>query len=163
MAEILIKAVDATHPDPVKDRRACHKKGDPVEIREDGAEWCAYECLPKFYVFKLPGVSVEQAGKYIEPHMEPVVKAQAWLLERYQEALLAGSYGDFISPPTMLGQRLDGGDVVVDLEGPVMEVITCRKYNFPFWSKVPATALDAISKTAWKVVDIDPADIKVKT
>ncbi len=48
MARLLIKAVDATHPDPAKDKRACYKHGDVVVVREDGHEWSPGEGLPAF-------------------------------------------------------------------------------------------------------------------
>lgn len=67
MAEILIKAVDATHPDPVKDKRGCYKKGDPVVVMPNGHNWGNAECLPTFYVFRIPGLTVEEARQYIEP------------------------------------------------------------------------------------------------
>lgn len=37
MAELLIKAVDATHPNPTKDQRGCYKRGDVVMVLENGA------------------------------------------------------------------------------------------------------------------------------
>lgn len=36
--DLVIKAVDATHPDPVKDARGCYKRGDIVAVVRDGAE-----------------------------------------------------------------------------------------------------------------------------
>lgn len=39
MAEILVKAVDATNPDTEKDRRGCYKKGYPVVVMLDGHIW----------------------------------------------------------------------------------------------------------------------------
>lgn len=72
MAEILIKAIDATHPDPEKDRRGCYKRGMPVVVMPDGHQWGKDERLPKFVVIKLPGVSVEKVRKYIEPELAPV-------------------------------------------------------------------------------------------
>ncbi len=56
MAELLIKAIDATHADPDIDRRGCYKTGDVVVVREDGHEWGALERPPIFRVLRLPGV-----------------------------------------------------------------------------------------------------------
>lgn len=67
MAEFLVKAIDAIHNDPVKDARGCYKSGDIVVVMPDGHSWGNEECLPVFYVFSIPGLSVEQAKKYIEP------------------------------------------------------------------------------------------------
>ena len=36
MAEFLIKAIDDTHSDPVKDKRGSYKRGDIVQVYEDG-------------------------------------------------------------------------------------------------------------------------------
>lgn len=50
MAELLIKAIDATHGDAEKDRRGCYKRGDVVIVQDDGHEWGRKEGLPKFVV-----------------------------------------------------------------------------------------------------------------
>lgn len=65
-AELLVKAIDATHRNTVKDKAGCYKRGDPVVAMKDGHEWGKEERLPKFFVIKLPGISVKDAGKYIE-------------------------------------------------------------------------------------------------
>lgn len=70
MAEILIKAIDHTHPYPDKDRRGAYKRGMPVVVMPDGHEWGREERLPKFIVLKIPGVSVEKVKKYIDPQLE---------------------------------------------------------------------------------------------
>lgn len=67
MAEFLIKALDSTHPVPEKDQRGCYKMGDIVSVQPDGHAWGVEECLPKFYVFKVPGLSVEDALQYAVP------------------------------------------------------------------------------------------------
>jgi hypothetical protein len=67
MAELLIKAVDATHSDPAKDSRGCYKRGDPVVAMPDGHSWGVREGLPKFVLLKVPGVTVAQAQQYIAP------------------------------------------------------------------------------------------------
>lgn len=66
MVELLVKAVDATHPDPVIDRQGCFKKGDPVVIAEDGHRWGAKEGTPLFVIAKIPGVSVDAAKHYMQ-------------------------------------------------------------------------------------------------
>ena len=66
MAEILFKAIDATNPDPDKDRRGCYKKGYPVVVMQDGHTWGTEEALPKFIIVKCPEVTVEQCKQYIE-------------------------------------------------------------------------------------------------
>jgi hypothetical protein len=58
MAELLIKAIDASNPDPSKDESGCYKKGDIVHVSDDGHEWGSQEGLPTFVVVKCPGVPV---------------------------------------------------------------------------------------------------------
>lgn len=70
MCEILIKAIDTSHVDPLKDRIGCYKRGDIVGVEEDGYEWGACERLPKFYLVKIPGLSVVIARKYERMEME---------------------------------------------------------------------------------------------
>lgn len=38
MCEIIVKAIDVTNPDPVRDRRGCYKKGYPVAVYPDGTK-----------------------------------------------------------------------------------------------------------------------------
>ena len=59
MAELLVKAIDATHPDPTKDQRGCWKRGMIVEIRPDGCIYGTAETLPTFYKIKLPLVPMD--------------------------------------------------------------------------------------------------------
>jgi len=66
MAEILVKAIDATHVDPIKDRQGCYKCGDPVVVFDDGHAWGNEECPPKFVIVKVPGTA-EEVKHLIEP------------------------------------------------------------------------------------------------
>ncbi len=47
MPELLIKAIDASHPNPMKDA-ACYKRGYVVAIMPDGHVWGREEGLPTF-------------------------------------------------------------------------------------------------------------------
>ena len=67
MAEMLVKAIDATHPNPDKDRRGCYKRGMPVVVMDDGHEWGKEERLPKFVIIKIPLTSKDKIMKYIDP------------------------------------------------------------------------------------------------
>jgi len=67
MAEILIKAIDATHSDLEKDQRGCYKRGMPVVVMPDGHKWGNAECPPTFVIVKIPGVSIEKVASYILP------------------------------------------------------------------------------------------------
>lgn len=71
MAELLFKAVDAIHGDPVKDARGCYKRGDLVLVRDDGWGWGSDETKPpasggKFVVIKIAGVSAAQVAAYVQ-------------------------------------------------------------------------------------------------
>jgi hypothetical protein len=72
MAEILVKAVDATHPDPVKDQRGCYKRGMFVAVKPDGWEWGALERLPQFAIIKIPTIPVATVEKYMASVSETV-------------------------------------------------------------------------------------------
>lgn len=67
MAEILIKAQNNSHPDAEKSRRGCWKRGYPVVVMPDGHPWGKEEGLPKFYILKVPLISVDKIRKYITP------------------------------------------------------------------------------------------------
>ncbi len=56
MAELLIKATDAHHHDPIKDRRGCYKRGDPVIAFRDGWSWGRLETIPTFWRIRVPNV-----------------------------------------------------------------------------------------------------------
>lgn len=73
MAELLIKAIDATHKDPVKDKAGSYKRGDVVVVMPDGHVWGKEERLPKFMVVKIPDLSVKDAMKYIESETDGLV------------------------------------------------------------------------------------------
>lgn len=63
MAEILVKAQDATHANSDKDRRGCYKRGDPVVVKPDGWEWGKLEGPPGFVVIRVLNLSVEEASE----------------------------------------------------------------------------------------------------
>jgi hypothetical protein len=69
MAEVLIKAVDAAHADPVKDAR-CYKRGDPVVVQPDGFAWGRLELLPPadggaFVRVRINGIAPEQVRQFM--------------------------------------------------------------------------------------------------
>jgi hypothetical protein len=69
MCELLIKAVDTENPDEDKDRQGCYKCGMVAAVMPDGHEWGKAECLPKFAIIKIPGISVDKTVKYMQPHL----------------------------------------------------------------------------------------------
>ncbi len=115
MCEIICKAIDATHPDPVKDQRGCYKRGMPVAVYPDGTRWGNEEKLPKFFIIKLPGIPVEDAQKYVESHQEPqpqTMKLNKLVWERSQTM---GIYYPFLSMPTVIGDTSKTETITVNM------------------------------------------------
>jgi hypothetical protein len=69
MAELLILAFDTNNKDAAKDVFA-YKKGHVISVQPDGHTWGKEECLPKFYIVKLPKVSVADVKKYLDPKID---------------------------------------------------------------------------------------------
>ena len=116
MTELLIKAIDATHPDPEKDRRGCYKRGDIVQVYEDGR--CTEPPSPdsKMVIVKVPGLSVELARKYADSHNEPQQQTRTWNKPDYDKAVASSVYDEFISAPTVLAQREEQATIKVSAE-----------------------------------------------
>ena len=53
MCEILVRAVDGTCGDPTANPR----RGNPVVVQPDGHVWGDCECLPEYFIVKIPGLS----------------------------------------------------------------------------------------------------------
>jgi hypothetical protein len=106
MCEIIVKAVDVTHSDPVKDRRGCYKRGYPVAVYPDGTRWGNEERLPKFVIIKIPGVPVDHplVQKYIGQHEEPRQQTLKWNKLEWEKRQGTGEYYPFLSVPTVLGE-----------------------------------------------------------
>lgn len=64
--EMLIKTVDAHHPDLNVDTAGCYKKGDIVCIMPEGHEWGRLECLPRFLVVKAD-LTDKEADELVSP------------------------------------------------------------------------------------------------
>jgi hypothetical protein len=91
MAEFLIKAVNATHADPLKDQRGCYKRGDIVMVQENGFEWGSLEALPpaqggKFVVVRISDVTVEQVKTFVQNKLAGVPNADISMSELDVEA-----------------------------------------------------------------------------
>ena len=59
MARLLVFDIDVTHPEQIKDREACFKRGDVVWIAEDGHEFSAAERQHPFRIIDLPGPAAD--------------------------------------------------------------------------------------------------------
>ncbi len=69
--DLLLKAVDANHDDPIKDLIGCYKRGDIVAVEEGGFLWGSEEDKPpanggKFVIVTITDKTKAQALKYIE-------------------------------------------------------------------------------------------------
>ena len=61
MCELLVKSVDAIHPDKKINLSSCYKRGDVISIREDGFKWSDGELDSNvFEVVKMQNIPVEQ-------------------------------------------------------------------------------------------------------
>jgi len=69
MAELLVLNFDTSNKDSARDVFA-YKKGHIIDIKPDGHTWGKEECLPKFFVVKLPKVDVKDVQKYLEPKVD---------------------------------------------------------------------------------------------
>jgi len=110
MAQILVKAIDATHADPVKDRRGCYKRGMPVVVMPDSHTWGREEGLPTFVIIKIPGVSVEKVRKYIEPQREDVANEDG-IYPTYRRRLWKFRFDDM--PTAALKKLRDNGELTI--------------------------------------------------
>lgn len=111
MAEFLVKAIDATHKDPVKDVRGCYKRGDIVDVRPDGFEWGKEEAPPKFTIVKCPGMAVADVISYMQPHT--------------QKTKTQDKKGNFIEETITLKRR----QYSVDLDKHDGKALTLQKLN----------------------------------
>ncbi len=82
MAELLVKAISATHAVPIKDQRGCYKRGMPVVVMPDGHLWGNEERLPKFVVIKIPLIGVWAVQKYTAPWMDLTIPSQPETVQR---------------------------------------------------------------------------------
>ena len=110
MAQILVKAIDATHSDATKDRRGCYKRGMPVVVMPDSHTWGREEGLPKFVVIKIPGVSVDRVMKYIAPEKEDTANAGGFY-PTYRRRLWKFRFDDM--PTAALRKLRDNGELTI--------------------------------------------------
>lgn len=146
MAEILIKAVDATHSDPEKDAVGCYKRGDMVVVAPDGHVWGKEEGLPKFVVVKVPGLSVEKARDFIEEQREAATVRRTWMLSTWQEALLSGVYGRFLAQPAVVRYFTVDAVELVELEGQEMCLKKRRAWRL-LVDTLPQSVKDTLAST----------------
>ena len=105
MADILIKATDSTHSDPVKDERGCYKRGDIVEAFEDGKMQTPPVGSP-FVLVRVIGLTKAQANTYIYSHED----AEGNALKRRKFKIRVDDV-----PQTIKDQLRDNREVTVTL------------------------------------------------
>jgi hypothetical protein len=110
MAQILVKAINQNHPDADEDRRGCYKRGMPVVVMPDSHTWGRQECLPKFVIIKLPGVSVDTVRKYIEPEREDTANAEGFY-PTFRRRLWKFRFDDM--PAAALKKLRDNGELTI--------------------------------------------------
>lgn len=101
MAEFLIKAIDANHPDPGIDLAGCYKRGDIVLAKPDGWSWGKCEGPPKFNILKVPGMSIEEAEQYTKPHTELEQKTIEVTKKQYEQDPRCA---EFVEDPEVLSE-----------------------------------------------------------
>ena len=67
MAELLIKAVNHTHPDATIDRQGAYKKGDIIAVEENGFDWPVTMIGQLCVLIKVPGITKTQVQEYTDP------------------------------------------------------------------------------------------------
>jgi len=73
MCELLVKAIDANHPDAEIDKAGCYKTGDVVYIADDNHAWGAGEKdTSMFHIVKMAGVPKESMQYLLNDEKEPI-------------------------------------------------------------------------------------------
>lgn len=136
MAEFLIKKIDATNPDSEKDERGCYKRGDVVQVYEDGE--CKEPPSPnsKMYIVKAPGMSKENAEEYVKSHIEPRPRTEKWNALEWAKAEKEEQYQEFISKPSVLSETEQQQETTVNAKQ-WTDMQAKKDYN-PFWEKPTA-------------------------
>ena len=67
MAQILVKALDSHHVDPIVDKRGCYKFGDPVVVTDDDHKWGSAECIPQFLILKCTDTTLDDIRHLLDP------------------------------------------------------------------------------------------------
>jgi len=88
MCELLIKTVDATHPDPKIDSSSCFKKNDVIAVKEDGFSWGASERNSSiFSIVKMPGIPASQMEYLLNRNIEPLPNSAAMKISALRKEL----------------------------------------------------------------------------
>lgn len=153
MCEILIKAIDATHSDPIKDKRGCYKIGMPVVVMDDNHVWGNAEKWPTFFVLKIPMVTKDKVLKYIDTHIEPRIGIRTWNKLDYDKAIISGIYEGFVSIPIVLSLKTLSTTFIISNEQWV--AVQVKGDYYPFQNKPTATLLSGEVSLTGDVIQVD--------
>jgi hypothetical protein len=64
--ELLLRAVDKTHTDPIENVRGVGKRGFPIVCQPDGHVWGDQETWPNYVYIKVPLISCSKMEKYLQ-------------------------------------------------------------------------------------------------
>jgi hypothetical protein len=109
MAELLVKAIDVTHKNSVKDKAGCYKRGDVVVVMPDAHEWGNEERLPKFMMIKIPDLSVKDARKYIKSEIDDTDPENKIIITRRLFGVMIDD-----TPPAIKDSLNNDGEVTVN-------------------------------------------------
>lgn len=104
--DVLIKLIDATHPDTETDRKGCYKKGDIVEVRTPGTyERGREEAPPKFALLHITNAPEGLKRVLESPEFADFPAAEKVVHRRRQhhlntDAIPAGIWEELISNGT---------------------------------------------------------------
>jgi len=81
MAELLVKVSDNVHKDATKDLRGSYKRGDILEIRDNGFAWGRIIRSRRWYLIKVPDVSADSLREFTLAHNEPALDPLGTLVD----------------------------------------------------------------------------------
>lgn len=114
MAECLVKAIDASIPDPGIDAKSSFKAGDIVAVRDDGHVWGSAEGPPMFRVVKFSGTPAEELAHLVQPQLVPLANLIAPTVRKIPRLFRLARRT--LPRPTARPRRfrIDSGDLIQD-------------------------------------------------
>lgn len=83
MCEMLVVVVDRVHPDPYIDANHIAKRGDVIDVREDGHQWGREEISnPNWKIIRVPGVPCAHAQGFLSPEYDEHLHTQSRMLQK---------------------------------------------------------------------------------
>ena len=125
MAQLLIKALEPWNNDNPQAPPERSRLGDIIVVRPDDHVWGREECLPRFIVVQLPGISYDDA-KHLEENLQrPFLRQQRIERKQFEASRVPGktiasdveytTYGEFVNNlPTILSTSIEQQKVRVE-------------------------------------------------